>query len=61
MRNVSLYGRAARLAVKPFTPEQTREIVFKTLLESEVDYTIQLDGTGSADYRSVVASSPASC
>ena len=44
-----------RLPVKPFTPDQTREIVFKTLLESEVDHVIQLDGSGAADYRSVVA------
>ncbi len=44
-----------RLPVKPFTPEQTREIVFKTLLESEVDHVIQLDGGGVADWRSVVA------
>lgn len=44
-----------KLSVKPFTPEQTREIVFKTMLDSEVDHTIQLDGTGPGDYRSVVA------
>ena len=44
-----------RLPVKPFTPEQTREIVFKTMLDGEVDHTIQLDGSGTADYRSVVA------
>lgn len=44
-----------KLPVKPFTPEQTREIVFKTMLDSEVDHTIQLDGTGPGDYRSVVA------
>ncbi|MEQ1802129.1 MAG: DEAD/DEAH box helicase family protein [Gammaproteobacteria bacterium] len=44
-----------KLTVKPFTPEQTREIVFKTMLDAEVDHTIQLDGTGAADYRSVVA------
>ncbi|MGB5146739.1 MAG: DEAD/DEAH box helicase family protein, partial [Porticoccaceae bacterium] len=37
-----------RLPVKPFTPDQTREIVFKTLLESEVDHVIQLDGSGAA-------------
>jgi type III restriction enzyme len=43
------------LALKPFTPEQTREIVFKTMLDAEVHHTIQLDGTGPADYRSVVA------
>ncbi len=44
-----------RLPVKPFTPEETREIVFKTMLHSEVDHTIHLDGSGLADYRSVVA------
>lgn len=43
------------LPLKPFTPEQTREIVFKTMLEGEVDHTIALEGTGPADYRSVVA------
>ena len=41
--------------VKPFTPEQTREIVFKTMLEGDIDHTVVLDGTGPADYRSVVA------
>lgn len=44
-----------KLPVKPFTPEQTREIVFKTMLDSEVDHTIHLDGTGPGDYRSVIA------
>lgn len=44
----------AKLAIKPFTPEETREIVFKKMLDSEVDHTIQLDGSGPADYRSVV-------
>lgn len=44
-----------KLAVKAFTPEQTREIVFKTMLDGEVDHTIQLDGSGKGDYRSVVA------
>jgi type III restriction enzyme len=44
-----------KLPIKPFTPEETREIVFKTMLEGEVDHTIMLDGTGPADYRSVVA------
>lgn len=43
-----------RISIKPFTPEETREIVFKTMLDSEVHHTIQLDGTGPADYRSVV-------
>jgi type III restriction enzyme len=44
----------AKLPLKPFTPEETREIVFKTMLEGEVDHTIQLDTNGIADYRSVV-------
>ncbi len=44
-----------QLPVKPFSPEETREIVFKMMLDSEVHHTIQLDGSGPADYRSVVA------
>ena len=52
--NPSAFGNQL-LPLKPFTPEKTREIVFKTMLEGEVDHTIQLDGTGPADYRSVVA------
>ncbi|MEI8315577.1 MAG: DEAD/DEAH box helicase family protein [Verrucomicrobiota bacterium] len=43
------------LPLKPFTPEETREIVFKTMLDAAIHHTIQLDGTGPADYRSVVA------
>ena len=43
-----------KLPIKLFTPEETREIVFKTMLDSEVDHTIQLDNSGTADYRSVV-------
>ena len=45
----------AKLPLKPFTPEQTREIVFKTMLDAEVDHTVHIDGTGPGDYRSVVA------
>ena len=45
----------AKLAIKPFTPEQTREIVFKTMLDGELDHTMLLDSAGPADYRSVVA------
>ena len=44
----------AKLPLKPFTPEETREIVFKTMLDAEVHHTILLDGAGPADYRSVV-------
>jgi type III restriction enzyme len=32
-----------RLPLKDFTPEQTREIVFKTMLDAEVHRTVQLD------------------
>jgi len=41
--------------IKAFTPEETREIIFKTMLDAEVDHTISLDGSGAGDYRSVVA------
>lgn len=43
------------LPLKSFTPEETREIVFKTMLDAEIHHVIQLDGAGPADYRSVVA------
>lgn len=43
------------LLLKPFTPQETREIVFKTMLDAEVHHTIRLDGAGPGDYRSVVA------
>ncbi|MBI3899686.1 MAG: DEAD/DEAH box helicase family protein [Gammaproteobacteria bacterium] len=43
-----------KLPLKPFTPEETREIVFKTMLDGEVHHTIRLDAVGAADYRSVV-------
>ena len=32
-----------RVPLKPFTPEQTREIIFKTMLDSEIHHTIQLN------------------
>ena len=44
-----------KLPVKPFSPEETREIVFKHMLDSEVDHIMRLDGLGPGDYRSVVA------
>lgn len=43
-----------RLVLKPFTPEQTREIVFTLMLDKEIHHTVHLDGAGPADYRSVV-------
>jgi type III restriction enzyme len=42
------------LPLKPFTEEETREIVFKTMLDAEIHHTVMLDGSGTADYRSVV-------
>ena len=51
--NPATFGNA-KLPLKPFTPEETREIVFKTMLDAEVHHTILLDGAGPADYRSVV-------
>lgn len=42
------------LTLKAFTQEETREIVFKTMLDGEQHHTIQLDTNGIADYRSVV-------
>jgi type III restriction enzyme len=44
-----------KLPIKAFTPEETREIIFKTMLDGEVDHTMHLDGTGPGDYRSVIA------
>lgn len=44
-----------KLPLKAFTPEETREIVFKTMLASEIHHTMTLDGSGPADFRSVVA------
>ncbi len=43
-----------RLPLKPFNLEEVREIVFKTMLNSELHHVIELDGSGPADYRSVV-------
>lgn len=42
------------IPLKPFTQEQTREIVFKTMLDDEIHHTVQLDGLGPVDHRSVV-------
>ena len=44
-----------KLPLKPFTLEETREIIFKTMLEGEVDHIMHLDSAGPGDYRSVVA------
>lgn len=42
------------MPLKPFSAEETRQIVFKTLLEGEVHHTIALDGVAPVDHRSVV-------
>ena len=46
---------AERLPLKPYTPEETREIVFKTMLDGEAHHTVALDGAGIGDGRSVIA------
>ncbi len=43
-----------RLPLKPFSAEETREIVFKTMLDGETHHTIQLDTEGVADWRSAI-------
>ncbi|MDE2507322.1 MAG: type III restriction endonuclease subunit R, partial [Planctomycetota bacterium] len=43
------------LPLKAFSIEETREIVFKQMLDGKIDHTIHLDGVSAADYRSVVA------
>jgi type III restriction enzyme len=43
------------LPLKPFSDDETRQIVFKTMLDAAIHHTITLDGSGVADYRSVVA------
>lgn len=44
-----------KLEVRPFSLEETREIVFRTMLDDAEHHVVQLEGTGPADYRSVVA------
>ncbi len=44
-----------KLPLKPFTPEETRDIVFKTMLDGEVDHTLRLDSASLGNYRSVIA------
>lgn len=43
------------LPLKPFPPEDTRHIVFKTMLDDTEHHSIELDAGGPVDYRSVVA------
>lgn len=43
-----------RLPLKPFSPEETREIVFQTMLDGEEHHRVELDGLGPVDHRAVV-------
>jgi type III restriction enzyme len=43
-----------RLPLKPFTADETREIVFQTMLDGEEHHRVELDGLGPVDHRAVV-------
>ncbi len=43
------------LPLKPFTVEETREIVFKTMLDANIHHVLRIDDSSPADYRSVLA------
>jgi type III restriction enzyme len=45
----------APIPLQAFSPEETREIVFKTMLDDAVHHTVALDAGGVADWRSVIA------
>ena len=47
--------QSERLPLRAFTLEETREIVFKTMLDGEAHHTVSLDGTEAGDGRSVIA------
>ena len=42
------------IALKPFTPAETRKIVFKTMLDGEIHHTMEIDGDTPVDHRHVV-------
>ena len=44
-----------RLPLKPFTVEETREIVFKTMLDANIHHVLRIDDASVVDYRSVLA------
>lgn len=44
-----------RLPLKAFTDDELREIVFKRMLDDEVDHVVQLDGAEGTDWRAVIA------
>lgn len=41
------------LRLRSCSPEETREIVFKTMLDAEAHHTVRFDGSGPPDYRAV--------
>lgn len=43
-----------RLALKPYSAEETREIVFQTMLDGAEHHRVELDGLGPVDHRAVV-------
>jgi type III restriction enzyme len=43
-----------RLPLKPFTVEETREIVFKTMLDAKIHHVLRIDDASPVDYRSVL-------
>ncbi len=44
-----------RLTLKSYSAEEVREIVFKRMLDDEIDHTVVLDNAGPGDWRAVVA------
>ena len=44
-------SQSDRLPLQAFTPEQTREIVFHTMLDGEPHHTVALDASGAGDGR----------
>lgn len=43
-----------RLPLKPFSVEETREIVFKTMLDAHIHHVLRIDDASPVDYRSVL-------
>lgn len=46
---------AQRVPLKPFSADETREIVFQTMLDGEEHHRVELDGLGPVDHRQVIA------
>ena len=45
----------AGLTLKPYSPDDTREIIFKTMLDGQTHHSVALSGIGAGDGRSVIA------